>query len=211
MVRTEPGVRARPLESTLAPPVQRFLAAQGYTVLIDPDGKDYFDVVALRGEEVGLVELKIADWKTLKVQAAVRRTYSDWVATALPRRSLAEKLLARMEGPLLRPVGVWVVEADHVTELRKAEPWPEETRALFPEHRAALREMLRAHAAGELPPGTTWSGFAGRSARAAGGRHVREWRLDEFDVPEARADDGPLTEGSGEQRPIRRPGPTAPE
>jgi hypothetical protein len=175
-------VTSRPLERELAPPVERYLRGRGYEVLIDPDGKDYFDLVAWRGEEVGLVELKVSDWRALKVQAAVRRTYSDWVAVALPRRSLAERLLARMEGPLLAPVGVWLVEGEAIEVLRPETPWPEATRALFPEHRAALREMLAARRAGLLPPGsTTWDGFAARSAREAGGRHVREWRLDEFD------------------------------
>jgi hypothetical protein len=177
---------SRPVrERELAPAVAGFLRARGYEVAVDPDGTDYFDLAAWRGEEVGLVELKIADWKTLTVQAAVRRTYSDWVAVALPRRSLAERLLARREGALLRPVGVWLVEAGTVEVLRPATPWPAATRALFPEHRAALRALLEARRDGFVPPGSaTWGGFAARSARGAGGRHVREWRLDEFESDE---------------------------
>jgi hypothetical protein len=215
VVRPEPVVtsqpRPRPRETTLIPPVERHLTADGYTVLVNPDGEDYFDLAAVRGEEVGLVELKIADWKTLKVQAAVRRTYADWVAVALPRRSLAERLLARMEGPLLHPVGVWLVEGEQLEILRAAEGWPPATRALFPEHRAALREMLAARAAGSLPVGATWSGFAARSAREAGGRHVREWRLDEFEGGTPVGEPGAPTDGSAARRPTRRPGPNAPE
>ncbi|HEV2315990.1 MAG TPA: hypothetical protein VGV89_00210 [Thermoplasmata archaeon] len=167
-------------ESDLAPAVRAHLESQGFRVWVDPDGADFFDVVARRGEEVGLVELKLADWKTLLRQAVVRRTYGDWVAVALSRRSLAVKLLERAGTPNTRPIGIWSVEGPAPEVLRAAEPWPESTRSLFVEHRDALRLLLDTLEAGGVPEGARWTGFAARSGRGAGTRSSREWRLDEF-------------------------------
>jgi hypothetical protein len=176
-------------EAELAGPVRAYLEAQGYAVHVNPDGRDYFDVVARRGSTIGLVELKRTDWKHLLVQAVSRRSYGDWVAVVLPRRAAAERLLARAEAEVARPIGVWTVGAGGVDVLRAAEPWPAATRALFPEHRAALEELLSWREAGGLPEGATWGGFVGRSARGGGGRPTREWRLDEFAGGSERARD----------------------
>ncbi len=179
-----PRARLPPLparETDLLPDVRARLEAEGYTVYVNPDGSDYFDVVARRGEEVGLVELKRTDWKHLLVQAVARRGYGDWVVAVLPRRFSAERLRARADTELSRAIGIWWVGAHGLEVLREATPWSAGTRERFPDHRAALKEMLEAIASGAVPAGATWGGFPARTARRAGGRSAREWRLDEFD------------------------------
>ncbi len=167
-------------EVDLVPVVRTELERQGYTVRVDPAGSDYFDLVARRGEEIGLVELKRTDWQHLLAQAVARRAYGDWVVAALARRTLAEKLLEHAATGLARSVGVWSVGPERIEVLRPAAPWPGTTRDLFREHRAALIELLDALDEHLLPEGAVWGGFAARTARAAGGRHAREWRLDEY-------------------------------
>ena len=48
--------RPRLSEAELVRSTARYLETLGYRVRIDPDGADYFDLVARRGREVGLVE-----------------------------------------------------------------------------------------------------------------------------------------------------------
>lgn len=167
-------------EKDLIAPVRAHLEAQGWRVWPDPDGEDYFDLAARRGDEVGLIELKKTDWKTLLRQAMERRVYADWVAVVLPRRTATERLRARASGPSLQPIGIWTITDGRLEELRPATPWPEETRALFPEHRAALRRLLDHREAGTASEGIAWSSFARWTRSAGGGRSAREWRLDEF-------------------------------
>ncbi|MHB8352056.1 MAG: hypothetical protein ACYDFT_05115 [Thermoplasmata archaeon] len=166
-------------ESDLAPPVAAFLGRAGYEVLVDPDGTGYFDVAARRGSEIGLVELKLEDWRTLLRQAVARRGYADWVAVALPRRSTAERLAARAAAAPARSIGVYHVAGDSVEVLRPPVPWPEATRRLFGEQRASLRALFEGARAG-LPEGTRWTGFPSRSGRYRGARATTEWRLEEF-------------------------------
>lgn len=171
-------------ESELAPPVRAHLEALGYTVWVDPDGSDYLDLVARRGGEVGLVELKVADWKKVVAQALRRRGWGDWVAVALPSPGLARKAVERPATPRGRRVGVWLVRDGRVEVLRPAEPLvaPGESPP-FPEMRAALLELTDRLLAGELPEGVGW-GLAG-AARTADGRlrTTRDWRLPEFEDP----------------------------
>jgi hypothetical protein len=184
--------RAPPLprrEAELAPPVRRHLERLGYAVWVDPDGSGFFDIAARRGEEILLVELKRTDWRELLRQAVARRGYADRVAVALPRRSLAERLLARSGAGTARCVGVFVVDVrgGEIVELRPAEPWPESTRALFARGRQELGALLDGLASGGLPPGVGWGGFPQRPAHRPGGRAAREWRLDEFPEPDGAA------------------------
>lgn len=171
-------------ETELAPPVRAFLEAQRYRVYVNPDGADYFDVVARRGTEVGLVEMKVADWKTVVVQALRRRGWGDWVAVVVPRRSLAEKVLARPTAPRGTRVGVWYVDAGEVRELRKAAPLvaPGEVDP-FPEPKQWLSERLDIVDTYGAGAPVNWSvPDAGRVG--ANPRSSRDWRLEEF--PEER-------------------------
>ncbi|MCI4331633.1 MAG: hypothetical protein L3K19_07305 [Thermoplasmata archaeon] len=169
-------------EHDLVAPVVRFLEAQGYRVWPDPDGSDYFDIVCRRGNEVGLVELKLADYRKLLAQAHRRRGYADWVSVVLPRASLIDKLLALPSTDRGRRVGVWRVEGDTVQVVRPHAPLraPEESEP-FPEARSRLVELLNALEAGQLPVGVRWEGIAQVPGSGRRRRATRDWRLDEFD------------------------------
>src|SRR5580700_8943723 len=104
-------------ETELVEPVRRYLEALGYRVFVNPDGADYFDVVVRRGTEVGLVELKVADWPKVLAQALRRRGWGDWVAVVLPRRSLAQRVVGRPTAPRGGRVGVWYLSAGSVEVL----------------------------------------------------------------------------------------------
>ncbi len=167
-------------ESDLAPPVEAHLVRQGYRVWVAPDGADYFDIVARRGSEIGLVELKLADWRKVFAQAVRRRAWADWVAVALPRGSLAERLLDRPEAPRAERVGVWVVEAGAVRELRPARPLvgPGEADP-FAESRARFLARLDELESGAIPAGARWL-VPGRPRVGGARRTTRDWRLEEF-------------------------------
>jgi hypothetical protein len=170
------------LERDLRAPLERFLLGRGFRVDFDVDGHDYFDAVARRGEELGLVELKLADWRKVHAQALVRRTWADWTAVLLPRRSLAERASLR-PGPLAsRAVGLWYLEEGEVRVLREA-------RAAAGARGSPLREELREALAardalrdGENVEILLSSPRARRLRRWDG----RTWHLEEFEVlPEA--------------------------
>ena len=166
------------LETELVAPVRAHLEANGYRVYVNPDGGDYFDVVARRGDEVGLVELKVADWRKVVHQALRRRGWGDWVAVVVPRRSLAAKILARPTAPRGVRVGVWCLEHGVVAVVRPASPLVLEGEVdPFPEPKAWLVERLNA-TDGVGGAGLSWSvpdaGHVGR------GRSSRDWRLEEF-------------------------------
>ncbi|MGI0054062.1 MAG: hypothetical protein ACREC5_04535 [Thermoplasmata archaeon] len=167
-------------EIDLAAPVAERLRGDGYEVFVDPDGTGYFDIAARRGEEIGLVELKLSAWRTLLRQAVARRAYGDWVAAALPRDRLTERIAKSSEAGPGRSIGVWLVAGGRVEVIRPARPWPAETRASFRPCREALRELLDQRSAGLLPEGTSWTGFPARSGRARGSRASTEWRIEEF-------------------------------
>jgi len=177
MVPAEPVVK----EVELRPPVLAHLEHQGYRAWADPDGRDYFDIAALRDREVGLVELKVASARAVFVQALRRRAWAGWVAVALPSRRAARRLVWAPQPERARRVGVWVVERGKVDEMRAAAPLcaPGE-RDPFLESRERLRGLLTAMARGEVPDGVRW-GFAG-SPRLAGAhrRSTADWRLEEF-------------------------------
>jgi hypothetical protein len=171
-------------EADLAPAVRAHLEPRGYTVWVNPDGRDYFDVVALRESEVGLIELKRTDWKHVVAQAARRRAWADWLAVVLPRRSLATRALGARAGPIAPRIGVWLAEGGRIEELRPA-------RALrlaadadpFADDRAELRAMLASLTDGTVPVGVLWSLLGRASVRAGRRGATREWRLEEFPDP----------------------------
>ena len=170
----------RPSDRAIVTAAARFLEGRGYWTRIDPDGTDYFDLVARRGEEVGLVEAKVADSRAVFTQALVRRAWGDWVAVVVASRRSAETLVRRSQGSRSEPVGVWWCDGGAVEVLREARTW---TAAggddPFAPLRARFRGVLDALDRGDLPEGLSWSGVPRTVRRASGGRSFREWRLDE--------------------------------
>ncbi|MFI5415599.1 MAG: hypothetical protein ACHQ16_08150 [Candidatus Lutacidiplasmatales archaeon] len=172
-----PAVRRTPRahESTLRPPVISHLERLGYRVWADPDGRDYLDIVAARAGEVGLVELKISDWKTVRAQGVARRSLADWVAVAVPTVTLAEKIASSLRGPVAPRLGVWYIAEGQVRELRAAKPMtPPPAGTTADQARIRFRALVEAAVEGQIPEGTAWGGQA---RRTGGGR---SYRLDEF-------------------------------
>jgi len=171
-------VRPRLTERALVEQAARHLEERGFRTYVDPDGTDYFDLVARRGPEVGLVEGKLGRPRALLGQALRRRPWGDWVAVALPSRRLAERLVAETRGRRSEPVGVWLVQENAVVELRAAVPFTARPDPYAPE-RARLHRVLDQVDRGEIPTGARWDGVAREVRRASGGRGFAEWRLDE--------------------------------
>jgi len=157
-----------------------FLEQQGYRVYPNPDSTDYFDLVARRGDEVGLVEAKVSGSRAVLVQALKRRAWGDWVAVVLPSETAAERLAERTDGTRAARVGVWATHEGGVRVVRPAGPWvrPGEEDP-FSDLRARFRSVLDRIDSGELPPDVRWAGVVRAVRRASGGRGFAEWRLDE--------------------------------
>ena len=170
----------RPRESDVVEAARRYLEAQGYRVWVNPDGRDYFDLVARRGREVGLVEAKVAGSRAVLTQALRRRAWGTWGAVVLASERSARNLGRRTLGTRAAPVGVWYVVGDTVREVRAARPWiPDGADDPFAELRARFAKVLDALEDGEIPESAAWDGVVGQVWRASGGRGFREWRLDE--------------------------------
>ena len=151
------------------------LEAQGYRVWVDADGRDFLDLVTARSEEVGLVELKVSDYRTVRAQGVVRRALADWVAVALPSPRTARTLLQTLRGPVAPRLGVWVVHPDRVEELQSARPLePPAPGTEAARARERFRALVREALEGRLPAGIAWGGVA----RATG--NGKAYRLDEF-------------------------------
>ncbi|MCI4323557.1 MAG: hypothetical protein L3K03_06000 [Thermoplasmata archaeon] len=174
---------AFPHEVDLIPPVTDFLEQRGYRVLADPDRTGYFDIVALRGEEIGLVELKLHATGAVFQQAVRRRLWGDWVAVALPGERAARALVGRTRGERSSRVGVYVVRPQGVDVLREASPMfdPSEP-GPTPERRELLRQVLQQRESGEIPAETSWA-FAVHPPRPPPGRRAPRggsWTLEEY-------------------------------
>jgi hypothetical protein len=172
--------RSRPPEAELVERARIYLEERGYRVRVDPDGNDYFDLVARRGDEVGLVEAKVGDARAVLAQALKRRGWGDWTAVLLGSVRAAERLAARTSGTRAAPVGVWSFRDGALAVLREARPGvapgaPDP----FAELRARFRRILDALDSGELPADARWDGVVREVRRASGGRGFAEWRLDE--------------------------------
>jgi hypothetical protein len=168
-------------ESDLRAPVLAHLAAQGYRAWASPDGRDYFDIVALRGEEVGLVELKLRAARQLFGQAQRRRAWANWVAVAMPGQKAATSILGRPTTPVAARIGVWWVDGTIVHELRPAQRlYAEGEPDPFAEARAMLRAQLAQVADGTVPEGVDWGLFGAPRLPGAHRRSTRDWRLEEF-------------------------------
>jgi hypothetical protein len=171
----------RPKESDLAAPVEQYLASLGYRVWVDPDGSDYFDIVARRGDEVGLVELKLADWKGVLAQAVARRGWGSWTAVVVPRASLGQRLLTHPRNERTSRVGIWLVRGGSIEVLRAAAPSiaPGELDPYEP-LRTEFRNLLDAMESGVLPPNVGWTYLRGWARVQQGGRPAKSWSLEEF-------------------------------
>ena len=171
----------RPAESEIVAAARRHLEADGFRVWVNPDGRDYFDLVARRGSEVGLVEAKVAGSAQVLAQALRRRAWGDWVAVVLASERAAWRLADRTARSRAAPVGVWWARrGTGVTVVRPARPWPAPGDAdPFAPLRARFARLLDALERGEIPDAVTWDGVVREVRRASGGRGFQEWRLDE--------------------------------
>jgi len=176
-----PRISEREVVATAA----AYLHGLGFRVYPNPDSTDYFDLVARRGDEVGLVEAKVANSRAVLVQALKRRAWGDWVAVVLPSSTAAERLAERTIGTRAAPVGVWVAHDGAVRVVRPATPWVRPGEAdPFSELRVRFRAVLDRIDSGELPPDVRWAGVVRTVRRASGGRGFAEWRLDEPMTPD---------------------------
>ena len=169
-----------PTEAEIVRCVARSLEAQGYRVRIDPDGTDYFDLVARKDGEIGLIEAKVAHPREVWAQALRRRGWGDWNAVVLARPVSAERLAARTAHSRGSPIGVWSIDRGEVRVHRPARPWvappaPDP----YAELRERFRRILDALEDGTLPPDARWAGVPRAVRRASRGRGFAEWRLDE--------------------------------
>ena len=174
------GRTPRRTERELVAAAARHFEARGFTVWVDPDGRDYFDLVARRGDEVGLVEAKVSGGREVLQQALRRRAWGDWVAVVLGSERAARSLATRTEATRAAPIGVGFVHAGVFVELRAPRRWAIEGGVdPFAEVRARFRRVLDLLESGEIPAGTRWDGVVREVRRASGGRGFAEWRLDE--------------------------------
>jgi hypothetical protein len=173
-VRRAPGFAS---EQAMAESVGAWLRRRGFRVYRDPDGSDYFDLIARKEGSIGLIELKRRGVRAVLGQALRRRPYGDWVAVALPSDRAARNARALASGPRSGRIGIWVATGPVVDELRPARPmWEDLASRPFPEARERLARLLDAVDAGTIPAGVLWS--PGRPSSRRGGS--REFRLDEF-------------------------------
>jgi hypothetical protein len=180
-VTSAPRRRApRPSERSIVEAARAHLVGLGYRVWVDPDGHDYFDLVARRGDEVGLVEAKVSDARAVLTQALRRRAWGDWTAVVVATERLARGIVERSDGTRAAPVGVWWTGPGTVTVLRPARAWsPPGSDDPFADLRVRFRRVLDALESGEIPSGIPWDGVLREIRRASGGRSFAEWRLDE--------------------------------
>ena len=169
-------------ERRLLEAVAAELTARGYRTYLDPDRTDYFDLVARRENEVGLVEGKVGDARAVLAQAIRRRPWADWVAVVLGSERSAARLVQRTNGRRTGIVGVWSFENGRLQELRTAgRTHATDGADPFRETRARLLRLLVDLDQGLLPPGVRWSSVASAVRKASAGRGFAEWRLDELD------------------------------
>jgi len=72
-------------ERELLETVAEELRRRGYRTYVDPDGTDYFDLAARRGDEVGLVEGKLGRPKAVLAQGRRRSAWAKGGAAAQRR------------------------------------------------------------------------------------------------------------------------------
>jgi hypothetical protein len=171
--------RGRP-ERRLVDAARRHLENAGFRVWVDPDGRDYFDLVARRGAEVGLIEAKVRDARGVLAQALRRRVWGDWTAVVLGSERSARGLVARTDGTRAAPVGVWFADVAGLTVVRPARPWVGPSgEDPYADLRERFRRILDGLESGAWPADARWDGVVREVSRASGGRRFAEWRLDE--------------------------------
>lgn len=192
-------------EEELRAPVLAHLASLGYEAWAAPDGRDYFDIVAVKAEEVGLVELKVAAAARVFAQALRRRAWADWVAVALPSRRAAVRLRDAPGAFRADRIGIWVaMPGAGVEVLRPAEPLVRAGEEdPFGEARDRFRALVAARRSGEVPEGVDWGIFGAPRLPGPGRRSTRDWRLEEF--PEVAPD---VTRPAAARRPSRTAPPS---
>ncbi|HEV2520420.1 MAG TPA: hypothetical protein VGX00_07390 [Thermoplasmata archaeon] len=174
--------RARPrYEAELAPAVRAYLESSGYRVWVDPDGTDYYDLIARRDRTIGLVELKIADGRKVLAQAIRRRGWADWAAVAVPNEALARRVADRAVAERGRRIGVWWVDGEQLHVVRPALPLvsagePDPFRPL----KDQMHERLDLVETGHLPLGVAWNLLLAARRDLPGQRSTRDWRIEEF-------------------------------
>ena len=164
----------------MVPALRHHLERQGFQVYPNPDGTDYFDLVARRGGEIGLVELKLNRGGAVLHQALRRRAWGAWTAIALASERTARRLVTAPTSRLRSAVGIWYVQGETVEVLRPARLTPDRTRSeMAGAARAELGRWLDRVDRGELPPGVRWEGLRYAVGRFSGGRRFKEWTIEE--------------------------------
>jgi len=130
-------------ETDLYPPVRDFLLAQGFTVRAEVRG---CDIVATRGDDLVIVELKLGFGTDLLFQATERQRMTDSVYVALPRpgEGFGRKQWRKMTRLLRRlELGLLLVSVDSEVPLVEIafHPLPSERRKRSRMSRALLQEM----------------------------------------------------------------------
>jgi hypothetical protein len=134
---------AIPRETDLYAPVRDFLAAQGFTVRAEVHR---CDVAATRGEDLAIVELKVALSLELLAQAVKRQRLTDTVYLAVPRPATrAQEERVRAIRPLLRrlELGLLVVDLAATPAIVSVavQPQPIQRRREAKARRALLKEL----------------------------------------------------------------------
>jgi hypothetical protein len=172
-------------ERSVVEAAARYLEAGGYRVYVDVDGTDYFDLVARRGDEVGLVEAKVGDRRKVVVQALKRRAWGTWGAVVVPSVASADRIREATQTGRPSALGVWVLDGAGIRVVRAARDWVSPgTEDPYAPLRERFRRVLDAVDRGDLPQGVSWDGLLREVRFASGGRGFAEWRLDEPGPPE---------------------------
>lgn len=132
-----------PRETDLYAPVRDFLAAQGFTVRAEVHR---CDVAAKRGDDLVIVELKVALSLELLVQAVKRQRLTDTVYLAVPRPTTsAQDERLREIRPLLRRLELGLLIIDLATTPATVsvvvQPQPIQRRREAKARRALLQEL----------------------------------------------------------------------
>ena len=160
--RVTPRTPPRRTERSVAEAGARYLEGEGYRTWINPDGSDYFDLVARRGTEVGLIEAKAAESRNVMAQALTRRVWGDWVAVLLGSPRAAERLEERTRGSRGEPVGIWTLRDGQLHVVRPARRWVAPGAAdPYSELRDRFRRVLDSLERGDLPEGVAWDRVPG--------------------------------------------------